>query len=289
MSFRKEHIPRTIFVIVNTILLIIVAMTIVVPLVNIISDSLDERAATYVFTLVPQRFTTYAYRLILSQRSLYRPFFISIFVTITGTALSLILTTMLAYGLNQRGLPGRSIISYAVLITMVFRAGIIPTYMVVRSLGILNTLAPIILVNSVNTFYLILMMNFFRTVPNDFREAARVEGASEFRVFARIILPLSKAGLAAIGLFYAVYYWNEFFAYVIYLNDSSLYNFQVVLQTLVQEGESLGGMPRIDTSTLAPESLKNAAIIVAVIPVAILYTFIQRHFVQGVNLGGLKG
>jgi putative aldouronate transport system permease protein len=286
-SLRKEYRARTLFVIGNTVFLLISALFILIPMLRVIADSLDENAAVGILRLIPEDWTITAYKLILSQKALYRPFLISLFVTTTGTLLALSLTTMLAYGLIQKGLPGRKLFVYLILITMLFRAGLIPTYMMIRSLGILDTLLPVLLGPCVNVFYFILMMNFFRTIPRDFAEAAEAEGAGELQIFLRIILPLAKPGLAAIGLFYAVMYWNDFFSYIIYINNSKLWNFQVILRDMVLESET--SMPRLDASQTAPESLKNAVIIVAIIPVGILYPFLQKYFVKGINLGGIKG
>ena len=286
-SLKKEYRARTLFRIGNSVFLAVTTLFILIPMLRVVSDSLDENAAVNVLRLIPEDWTTSAYRLILSQRELYRPFLISIFVTVTGTALALSLTTTLSYGLIQKGLPGRKVFVYLILITMIFRAGLIPTYMVIKSLGILNTLLPVILGPCVNAFYLILMMNFFRTIPRDFTEAAEVEGAGKVQIFLRILLPLAKPGLAAIGLFYAVMYWNEFFSFIIYINNHKLWNFQVILRDMVLESET--SMPKLDASQLAPESLKNAVIIVAIIPVGLLYPFLQKYFVKGVNLGGVKG
>jgi putative aldouronate transport system permease protein len=288
LSLRAEYRARTIFVIANTLFLLTATAFIVLPIFKVISDSLDENAAVYVFRLLPRDFTLHAYKLILSERSLYRPFMISIFVSVVGTGISLTITSLLAYGLLHREMPGRTIVVYLILITMVFRAGLIPLYMVVKQLGILNTLWPIILVQSVNTFYFILMMNFFRSIPKDYAEAAEVEGAAQLQIFTRIILPLSKAGLAAVGLFYVVFYWNDFFSYIIYINDTDLYNFQVLLRNMVLESD-VSGMGSLDSARVAPVSLKNAVIIVAIVPVGLLYPFLQKHFVKGVNLGGVKG
>jgi putative aldouronate transport system permease protein len=285
-SFRREHRARTLFRIGNAVFLSLVTVFIAVPLLRVVSGSLDEKAAVTVLRLLPEAPSTTAYRLILSQRALYRPFLVSVLVTVTGTALSLTLTTLLAYGLIHEGLPGRKVFVYLIMVTMIFNAGLIPTYLTVRALGILDTLLPVIVVSCVNAFYFILMMNFFRTIPRDFREAAAAEGAGELTIFLRIILPLAKPGLAAVGLFYAVQYWNDFFSYIIYINNQKLWNFQVILRDMVLESEA--SMPRLDASAIAPEGLKNAVIVVAIIPVAILYPFIQRYFVVGVNLGGIK-
>lgn len=284
-SLRKDYRARTLFVIGNTVLLLMIALLIIIPILRVISDSLDEKAAAGILRLIPEVWTVSAYNLILSQKALYRPFLISVFVTTTGTLLALSLTTMLAYGLIQKELPGRKLFVYLILITMIFRAGIIPTYMMIRSLGILDTLLPVLIGPCINAFYFILMMNFFRTIPRDFAEAAEAEGAGRLQIFLRIILPLAKPGLAAIGLFYAVMYWNDFFSYIIYINNRKLWNFQVILRDMVLESET----SILDTSLIAPESLKNALIIVAIIPVGILYPFLQKYFVKGINLGGIKG
>ena len=286
-SFEKAYRARTLFRIGNMLFLSLATLFILVPIIRVISDSLDERAAINVLRLVPEQWTISAYKMILSQRALYRPFLISIFVTTTGTALAMTLTTTLSYGLIHKELPGRGFFVYMILITMIFRAGLIPTYMVIRSLGILDTLLPVILGPCVNAFYFILLMNFFRTIPKDFSEAAEAEGAGKVQIFFRIILPLAKPGLAAIGLFYAVLYWNTFFSFIIYINNYKLWNFQVILRDMVLESET--SLPSLDASSIAPESLKNAVIIVAIIPVAILYPFLQKYFVKGVNLGGIKG
>jgi putative aldouronate transport system permease protein len=286
LSLRKGYRARTLFKTANTVVLLMTTLFIIVPILKVVSDSLDEHAAVNVLRLIPEAWTTSAYRLIFSQKSLYRPFLISLFVTTAGTILALTLTTMLAYGLIHKELPGRSVFVYLILITMIFRAGLIPTYMMMRSLGILDTLLPVLLGPCINAFYFILMMNFFRTIPREFSEAAEVEGAGKLQIFLKIILPLAKPGLAAIGLFYAVMYWNDFFSYIIYINNYKLWNFQVILRDMVLESETT--MPRLD-ATLAPESLMNAVIIVAIIPVAILYPFLQKYFVKGVNLGGIKG
>ena len=287
LSLRKEHRARTLFRIGNTVFLSLATLFILVPILRVVSDSLDRNAAVGILRLVPETFTASAYKLILSQRALYRPFLISMFTTTTGTVIALTLTTLLAYGLIHKGMPGRSFFVYLITLTMIFHAGLIPTYMMIRSLHILDTLLPILLAPCVNAFYFILMMNFFRTIPKDFAEAAEVEGAGKLQVFLRVILPLAKPGLAAIGLFYAVMYWNDFFSYIIYINRRELWNFQVILRDMVLESET--SMPRLDASQIAPESLKNAVIIVAIIPVGELYPFLQKYFVKGINLGGIKG
>ena len=182
LSLRRGYRSRTLFRISNAAFLSLTTLFILVPILSIISNSLQENPSINVLRLIPEKLTVTAYRLIFSQRGLYRPFFISLYVTVVGTAVALTLTTMLSYALIHKDLPGRQLFVYLILVTMIFRAGLIPTYMVMKSLNILNTLLPVVLGPCINAFYFILMMNFFRTIPRDFAEAAEVEGAEVMTV-----------------------------------------------------------------------------------------------------------
>jgi putative aldouronate transport system permease protein len=187
--------------------------------------------------------------------------------------------------LTQKDIPGRSFFIYMVLLTMIFHAGMIPVYLVYKSLNLLNTLWAVILPLSVNAFNLILMKNFFQEIPASLIEAAEIDGCSPFGIFWKIVLPISKPALATVGLFCIVAYWNDFFHYVISLTDRNLYNFQVRLRELVLSDDftAIGGQQ------LYGRSLQNAVIIVAMIPVMLIYPFLQKYFVTGINLGAVKG
>jgi putative aldouronate transport system permease protein len=284
LNFSKGNRLRTLFVLGNILFFLLILIIILYPMAKVVTDSLDKNASLTTFRLFPDTLSIDSYIEIVTRNFLYRPFFISIYTTIIGTTLSLAITTLFAYALCQKGMPGRILIINLVLITMVFKAGIIPLFLVVKGLHLTDSLWSVILVHSVDAFYLILMINFFSTIPKDVIDAAKIDGCSNFSMFYRIILPLSKAGLAAIGLFYLVFYWNQFFDYILYINDSKLHNFQVIIRQMVIEAET----QTFERAAMSIQSLKNAAIVVSIIPVAIIYPVLQKYFVKGVNLGAVK-
>ena len=284
LGFEKHSPSRNVFVVVNTVLMAIISLLMIIPLLKVLSDSFDG-LGIYGMNLIPRKFTTAAYEIIMSSKELYRPFLISIYVTSIGTVLALSFTTLAGYALTEKKLPGRTLFIYLILITMVFNGGLIPTYMQIRRLGLINKLWAVILPLSIQSYYLILIKNFFAEIPASFRESAEIDGANQFTVFWKIMLPLSKPALAAIGLFYLVLYWNDFFHFVIYINRTELLNFQVKLREMVLTDEFV---PSPDVYVF-PKSLQNAAVIITIIPVMIVYPLLQRHFVTGLRLGGVKG
>lgn len=284
-KLRRRNISRLVFVICNYTFLTICCIVVIFPLLKVLVDSFDKQAALIEFKIFPKEFTLEAYRLILTKEFLYRPFLNSVITTTFGTLLSLVVTGFLAYTLTRKRLPGRKIIMVLILITMVFRAGIIPLYLVVKYLHLRNNLLSIIFAHAVETYFLLLLKNFFETIPKSIEESAEIDGATPIGIFFRIILPLAKAGLATIGLFYVVLYWNRFFEFIIFMDKRELYNFQVALRDMILTDESMSQFG----FTIATESLKNAIIIVNIIPVLILYPLLQRHFVKGINLGAIKG
>jgi putative aldouronate transport system permease protein len=285
LSFEKEHRARTLFVIGNAVFLSLLFIIILFPFAKVISDSLDQKASLLQFKIFPETISLEAYQAIVQRSFIYRSFFISVFVTIAGTLFSLILTTIFAYCLNQHRMPGRKIILAFVLFTMVFRAGIIPVFLVVKSMKLTNSLLAIIFVHCIDAYFLILLKNFFSSIPRSLMEAAEIDGCGPLRTFFRIVLPLSKAGLATISLFYIVYYWNQFFEYIIYINDPKWYNFQVLVRTLVIESS----MPTLESMvTYSAETIKNAVVVISILPVMLIYPFLQKYFVKGVNIGAIK-
>jgi putative aldouronate transport system permease protein len=285
ISWQKGNRARTVFVVCNILLMLLLIVAMLVPVAKVLSDSLDAKGSIEL-RFTPSVPTLAAYEIIVSTASLYRPFFISIFVTVFGTLGALIVTSLGAYVLAQHNLPGRTAMTYLILFTMIFHGGMIPTYMVVRQLGLLDSLWAVTLPYLCNTYFLILLKNFFGTIPVSLMESAEIDGCTPMGILFRIVLPLSKAGLAAIGLFYAVHFWNAYFPYVLYINNSDWYNFQVKLRQMILLDAQVdaGAFQNIYIRTL-----QNAAIVVSIIPVAILYPFLQKHFVKGVNLGAIKG
>jgi putative aldouronate transport system permease protein len=285
LSLKKELRARTLFVILNIVFFILIIIIILLPLVKVLVDSLDKRASTSEFRFFPKEFSFDSYLRIIKQPWLFKPFIISLITTTGGTLIAMFVTTLFAYVLTKKDMPLRNVFMYLTLFTMVFRGGMIPLYLVVKKLHLYDTLWAIMLPTALNAYYLILLRNFFSSIPDSLIEAAEIEGCSPFKIFYYIVLPLSKASLAAVGLFNIVAYWNTFFPFIIYIRDESLWNFQTMLRNMVLENETVSGV----FYDISFESLKNAAVIVVIIPVVILYPVLQKYFVKGVNLGSIKG
>lgn len=280
--YTKPKKKITPFSIVNTIVFILISIIILIPIWKVLVDSLDA-AAGYGMRLWPAKFTFGGYKMILSRADLYRPFLISIGVTLAGTLVGLILSTLGAYVLIQWDMPGRNLFSWLLLFTMLFSGGMIPTYVVMMNLHLTNTLWSVILPLGINVYNLVLMRNFFEGIPASLFESAKLDGCSPMGIFIKIVLPLSKAALAAIGLMFSVTYWNDYTNFKIYITDNKLFNFQMKLRAMVMDND----LPT-DDGSLSTNTIQNAAIIVAIIPFMILYPFCQDYFVQGVNVGAVK-
>jgi putative aldouronate transport system permease protein len=283
LNYIKNNPSRTVFLIANFIFMIVILVVMMIPLLKVLSDSLDT-TGFYGLNLIPTKISFDAYQAIITNKTLYWPFIISIYVTVVGAALAMALTTMGAYVLAQKDLPGRSFFMYFILFTMVFHAGMIPAYMLIKNIGLMNTLWAVIIPLSVTAFNLILLRNFFSEIALSLIEAAEIDGCTPFGIFWRIVLPMSAPALATIGLFCVVEYWNEFFHFIIYINDPNLYNFQVKLREMI-----LSDTFNPSAGVYYGKSLQNAAIVVVIIPLLILYPFLQKYFVKGINLGSIKG
>ena len=278
----KKKNKITPFSVVNTVLFILISLLILIPIWKVLVDSLDA-AAGYGMRLWPAKFTFGAYKMILARADLYRPFLISVLVTVAGTFVGLTLSTLGAYVLIQWEMPGRNFFSWLLLFTMLFSGGMIPTYVVMMNLHLTNTLWSVILPLGINVYNLVLMRNFFEGIPQSLFESAKLDGCSPIGIFFRIVLPLSKAALAAIGLMFAVTYWNDYTNFKIYIVDNKLFNFQMKLRAMVMDND----LP-MDDGSISTNTIQNAAIIVAIIPFMILYPFCQDYFVQGINVGAVK-
>ena len=278
---RKRKKKIKIFPIVNVIAFLIISFCILLPIWKVVVDSFDGLAG-YGLAFWPRRFALGGYNAIFTNATLYTPFLISVFVTVSGTILGLLLSTLGAYVLIQYEMPGRNLFAYVLLFTMIFEGGMIPTFLVMKNLHLLNNLAAVILPLAINVFNLVLMRNFFEGIPQSLFEAASIDGCSPIAIFYKIVLPLSKAALASIGLMYAVQFWNDYVAFKIYITDSHLFNFQVKLRNMVMDSD----VPNL--GTVDANTTKNAAVIIAILPFMILYPFCQKYFVQGVNVGAVK-
>lgn len=240
------------------------------------------------FFLSPTEWTFEAFKQLLGHSMFPRASLNSAIITIGGTAISLILTIPLAYGLSTRNLPGRKIIMTLVLFTYLFSPGLIPVYLLITGLKLTNNFLAVILPPAVSVYNTLVMMSFFEGLPEDLKEAARLDGANEFQILWHVILPLSKPIILTIGLFYAVHFWNEFFTPILYLNDNDLMPLPVLLRNILISASFNEYVEYDAFSTSSLESLKAAGVLITMLPMLFIYPWIQRYFTKGTLVGGVK-
>lgn len=276
------------------VVLILACAFVVIPFLAVVSTSLaDQQQITEAggYVLWPERPNLDAYRAILAGGVVTRALFVSVGVTLVGTLLSLACTALLAYALSRPGSFAHKPLLMTVLFTLFFTPGIIPMYLLVRSMGLLDSYWSLILPVLVNAFQVLIMRAFFMEIPRELTDAARIDGAGELQILTRIVLPLSKAVLAVIGLFQAVAFWNAFFNAVLYINDTAKWPLQLVLRTYVVDNTSLGvdGTELAGAAMPASQSIQMAILVVSLVPIALVYPFLQRHFAKGILIGAVKG
>jgi putative aldouronate transport system permease protein len=280
----------TFFDAVLIVLLSIVGIATVYPVIYIIAISFSDTAyivQNRVF-LWPRGFSLDAYKQIIENPRIPRAYLNTILYTSLGTFINLAMTAIAAYPLSRPGFFGRKFFMLAIILTMFLTGGIIPTYLIVQKLHMIDTIWAIVIPNAIWTIELLILKSFYESMSSSLRESALIDGASEFRILRSIIIPLSKPALASIGLFYFMGHWNSFFIPMIYLNDQDLYPLQVVLRDMLMFGSAQENS-LIDKSTITPQAMKNATIFVSMVPVLIIYPFAQKYFAKGVMLGSEKG
>ncbi len=287
-----QYAPRSWFVLFNTLFFVFLMAAMIIPIFKIFCDSMVNETV-YGLKLIPKGFdpntgkevwfNTIAYKRIVTDPGLYKPFLISIYTTLMTTFLGLLISTLGAYVLIQKDMPGVKLFSYMLLFTMIFNGGLIPTFLVMKNIGLLDSLWAVMLPMSMNVYNLVLMRSFFEGIPVSLFEAAEIDGCTPMGIFVKIVLPLSKAALASIGLFFAVAAWSEYFHYVIYIKSSSKYNFQYKLRDLFQDKQESDQGTKINVNTL-----KSAAVIVSIVPFMFIYPFCQKYFMTGVTMGAVK-
>ncbi|WP_409342202.1 carbohydrate ABC transporter permease [Paenibacillus sp. MBLB4367] len=243
------------------------------------------------FVIWPGSFTFEAFATIFNSKVVPRALQVSVFITVVGTALNLLVTMFLAYPLSKKSLPGRHIVLLALVFTMLFSGGLIPTYLTVRATGLINTLWALIIPGLVSTFNALIMKTYFESLPAEVEEAAKVDGCGDLRTLFLIVMPLSMPIIATLGLFYGVGHWNAYFGGIMYLTDSSLYPIQVVLRNMIQSpsiSQELG-VQQTMVQQLPPETVKMATVVVALVPILAVYPFLQKYFVKGMMIGAIKG
>lgn len=241
--------------------------------------------------LFPAHPTLEAYRAIFKGGIVTHALVVSVLLTAGGTAVNMVLTTTMAYGLSRPGVPGSRFVLALVLFTLLFSAGIIPNYILVKQLGLINSFGSLVLPGAINAFNLVILRQFFMSLPAELLESARLDGASDLWILLRIVLPLSKPVLAVVALFYGVAHWNDFFAATLYLNDAHKWPIQLVLRQYVLQGSALANAVSLDPTIPPPpaQTIQMAVVVIAMVPILIVYPFLQRYFTRGVLTGAIKG
>jgi len=270
-----------------------VVLSAIIPLVYVVGMSLtsqDELIARNYFVIVPHEPTVNAYKQLLSSSLLWRAMGISLLRTVLGPLLTLLLTVTGAYVLARKDLPGRNVMLMFVLVTILFRGGLIPSYLVMKDLHLINTLWSMILPSAVDAFGLLVIKMFIENIPSEIIESARIDGAGEVSMLFRMVLPLAAPAIAAIGMFSIVMHWVSWFDALIYINDPNLYPLQLVLRNMLNNTVVNDQMSQVLTAgqRVSPESLKMATVVVAIVPILLVYPFFQKYFIHGVYLGAVK-
>ena len=290
---RMKKKKLTAGVAVNYILITLLTFICLYPFLNVIAYSFSGYNAVLSksVTFFPKEFTLEAYKQILGRTTIWTAMRTTVIITVLGTALSLVITTFAAYALSIHDLPGRKALTGMILFTMYFGGGMIPTFLVVKNVGLYDTLGALFIPQSVSVFNFIVMRTFFRELPESLQDAARIDGASYMQVLVKIILPLSLPILATMGLFYAVGYWNSYFEALIYIQDVNKYTLQLRLRSLLFGSEltSANTADNVAGAMVLPQSLKMAIVAVSTLPILVVYPWLQKYFVKGVMIGSIKG
>lgn len=271
------------------IILGLVGLAAVVPLLYVVSVSLTpygEVLRNGGYVLIPKAVTFQAYMKILSASDIWSSFRVTLFITFVGTAISLIVTMLLAYPLSRKGLPYRKWFLFMIVLTLLFSGGIIPTYLIVKNTGLLDTVWALILPNAIWSFNVLIMKSFFENLPEELFESARIDGAGEFRILWQLVVPLSMPSIITIGLFYAVGQWNQFFQAIMYVTDRTLFPLQVVVREMLM----LSQQAMENSENMVPTvTMQMSAVVVASLPIILVYPFLQKHLTKGMLLGSIKG
>ncbi|CAM4247546.1 putative aldouronate transport system permease protein [Paenibacillus endophyticus] len=291
-AIRESGFDRA-FGAINVTILLLVGALCLFPFyyVFVISFTTPEEYRQGGLLLFPKTWTLVSYEYLLSTSTFLRATGISAFLAVVGTLCSLIITSSLSYGLSRKRMRGRKPLMFLILLTTLFNPGIIPGYLVVKELGMIDSLWSLIIPVITSGWYVLLMKGFFDSIPVGLEEAARIDGCNDMSVWFRIILPLSLPSLAAFGLFYAVSYWNTFFSAVLFINDTAKWPLQILLQNmLIDSSTAMGGAAASDTgmASIPSETKKMAAVIISTIPILLVYPFLQKHFAKGAMVGSVK-
>lgn len=276
----------------NIAALLAIAAVMALPFIHVVGSSFASGAeiAARKFLLVPTHFTFDAYRYIFSTDTILSSMLISVVVTVGGTLWSMLISVMTAYGLSRKDLAGRRQIMFLFVFTMLFNGGMIPTFLVVKETGLLDSLLSLIVPATISVFNMIILRTFFQGLPEGLEESAKIDGCHDFGILFRIVIPCSMPAIATISLFYAVTYWNTYMHAILYISDASKWPVQVLLRQIVVLASGLNYDTAVYQDTPPPaQSVKMAVIVVATLPVLLVYPFLQKHFTKGALIGSIKG
>jgi len=283
----------TLFDVINYTLLAVISAMCLFPFLYVLSVSLTHKSVyiPYSLQLFPEKWSLGAYAYILSSNSFENALQSTVFITIVGTLLNIAFTFTMAYGLTERKLPHRRWIYGLVVFSLVFSAGIIPNFLLVKELNLMNSYWALIIPSLTNAWSLIVVKSFMDSLPGEVIESAKIDGCTELGTFFRIILPLSKPALAAFMLFFAVSHWNTYFNALLYLTDAKKWTLQVLVKSLVLDNsaKTAGMEASIGDASPPSETVRSASIIVSILPILVVYPFLQKHFAKGVMIGSVKG
>ena len=295
MTTHKKRLPASekVFQLVLYILLITMTLSFIIPFLLVLGTSFvtKEEVARRGFVFFPEQWSTMAYDMMLFQNNeVWRAYGVTFFRVVVGTLCSLLVTGTFAYAMSKRDLPGRMFFLVLSFITMIFSGGLIPSYLVIKSLGLIDNVWCFILPNLMSVWNMLILRNFFYSIPESLEESALLDGATPMTIFFRIIVPLSMPAIATIGLFYAVDQWNSWFDAAIWINDPNKYPLQMVLRKYVLMSSTYDLKFDLATGAKPPDmGIKSAIVVISTVPMLCIYPFIQKYFVKGVMVGSVKG
>ena len=290
-SMTKED---RVFKYISNFIILITFILVLLPLLNLLSISLSGPTAIVsgkVFVW-PVNFHINAYKYVLSSKQFFKSFEMSLMLALVGSFLGIVITIAAAYPLAKRQLPGRNIILLAFVFTTMFSGGIIPSYMLIKSLGLFNKIWALILPGIGNVFNLLIAKSYFESIPEELEESAKIDGASYTKILFKIMIPIAVPMISVLTLFYAVGFWNEYFSARLYITNSTKMPLQLYLQTVISAANDPTrdfGINKEMANTLIPQNITNATIMIAMLPIMLIYPFLQRYFISGIMVGSVKG
>lgn len=288
----KEDIDSRLFNLFNVILMVIFTIIIIVPIWNVLVSSFSsgKSLADGGFAFWPKEFSIENYQAVFRDESIWQAFFISVAKTLIGASTHVLFCAIVAYSYSKKHLKGRKLYSAIGIVTMFFGGGMVPTYLLMKSLGLLNSFWVYIIPALFSFFDVIILMNFFRSIPDSLEDSAKMDGAGDWKIFLKIFLPLSKPALATIALFNGVGQWNDFFTTKLYITDKALYPLQmkiyeIIVQSQMHTMQNIGGSVVLETTA---KGIQLATIVVTTLPILLIYPLLQKHFISGMMLGAVK-